>query len=118
MAKLDGEFLDEQRTVYQFIVYNPGTYVLIHEVSNLLVTEIEVEEDMFVRAGRNYSLTPVVIPSNAENKKISYWSSDESIATVSENGKIRTYEEGTCEIWIEAQDGSGVKAIITLHVKP
>lgn len=118
MAKLDGEFLDEQRTVYQFIVYNPGTYVLIHEVSNLLVTEIEVEEDMFVRAGRNYSLTPVVIPANAENKKVSYWSSDESIATVSENGKIRTYEEGTCEIWIEAQDGSGVKAIITLHVKP
>lgn len=117
MAKLDGEFLDEQRTEYQFIVHNPGTYVLIHEVSNLLVTEIEIEKDMFVRAGRNYSLTPVVVPTNAENKKISYWSSDESIATVSENGKVRTYKEGTCEIWIEAQDGSGVKAIVTLHVK-
>lgn len=117
MARLDGEFLDEARTVYQFIVYNPGTYVLIHEISNLLVTDIEIEEEMTVRAGRNYSLTPVVIPANAENKKISYWSSDESIATVSENGKIRTYEEGTCEIWIEAQDGSGVRAIITLRVK-
>ena len=117
MAKLDGEFLDEARTVYQFIVHNPGTYVLIHEVSNLLVTDIEVEKEMSVRAGRNYSLTPIVIPTNAENKKISYWSSDERIATVSENGKVRTYEEGTCEIWIEAQDGSGVRAVITLRVK-
>lgn len=117
MAKLDGEFLDEARTVYQFIVHNPGTYVLIHEVSHLLVTDIEVEKEMSVRAGRNYSLTPIVIPTNAENKKISYRSSDERIATVSENGKVRTYEEGTCEIWIEAQDGSGVRAVITLRVK-
>ena len=118
MAKLNGEFTDEEKTEYQFIITNPGTYVIVHEVSSLLVTDIEIEEEMTVKAGRNYSLMPIVLPINAENKKLSYWSSDEEIATVSENGKLRTYQEGTCDIWIEAQDGSGVRAIITLYVKP
>ncbi|MGN0506231.1 MAG: Ig-like domain-containing protein [Lachnospiraceae bacterium] len=117
MAKLNGEFLDEEKTEYQFIVNKPGTYVLVHEVSNLLVTDIEIEKEMTLKAGRTYFLTPVVLPVNAENKNLSYWSSDEDIATVSENGKLCTYREGTCDIWIEALDESGAWAIVTLHVK-
>lgn len=117
LAKLDGEFLDEAKTEYQFVVYEPGTYILVNAVSNLLVEEIVIDEEMDVKAGRNYSLKPLIFPINAENKKVTYWSSDEEVATVSENGNIRTYTEGTCEIWIEAQDGSGVRAIVTLNVK-
>lgn len=117
MAKLNGEFTDEEKTVYQVILTEPGTYVIVHEAAEILVSEIEIEEEMTLRAGRNYSLTPIVLPVIAQNKAISYWSSDEEIATVTENGKLRTYREGTCDIWIEAQDGSGVSARVTLTVK-
>lgn len=116
MAKLDGYFLDEEKEEYEFIVYEPGAYILVHEVANLLVQEIVVEEELELKTNRNYSLKPVVLPAAAENKEVKYWSSDESVATVSETGKIRTYEEGSCEIWVEATDGSGVCAIVTIEV--
>ena len=116
MAKLDGKFLDEERTEYEFVIYEPGAYILVNEVSSLLVQEIIVEEELELKTNRNYSLKPVVLPKAAENKDVEYWSTDESVATVSETGKIRTHGEGTCEIWVEAVDGSGVYAIITIEV--
>ena len=116
MAKLDGKFLDEERTEYEFVIYEPGAYILVNEVSSLLVQEIIVEEELELKTNRNYSLKPVVLPKAAENKDVEYWSTDESVATVSETGKIRTHGEGTCEIWVEAVDGSGVYAIVTIEV--
>jgi len=117
MAKVDGEFLDESKTEYEFIVYEPGMYILVNEVSNRLVTEILVETEIKLRENRSYSLNPVVFPLSAENREVTYWSTDENVASVSANGKIRTYSEGTCEIWIEAEDGSGVYVIVEVEVK-
>lgn len=117
MAKVDGEFVDEEKTEYEFIVYEPGVYILVHEVSNRLVTEIIVETEIELKTNRSYALNPVVFPLSAENREVSYYSTDEDVATVSPNGKIRTYSEGTCEIWIEAMDDSGVYVIVTVEVK-
>lgn len=117
MAKVDGCFLDEEKTEYEFIVYEPGVYILVHEISNQLVSEIIAESKVELKVNRSYSLNPVVFPLTAENREVSYESTDEDVATVSENGKIRTYNEGTCEIWIEAEDGSGVYAVVTVVVK-
>lgn len=117
MAKMNGYYTDEEQTEYEFLVYEPGTYILIREISNLLVEEIVVEETVEIKAGRSYSLNPTILPKAAVNKAVTYWSDDESIATVSENGKVKTYEAGVCHIWIEAEDESGVYAIVTLDVK-
>lgn len=117
MAKVNGDFVDETKSEYEFVLYEPGAYILVHEVSNLLVTDIVADTELKLRVNRSHSLNPVVLPANAENKDISYYSTDEEVATVSENGKIRTHSEGTCEIWIEAQDDSGVYTIITVTVK-
>ena len=117
MAKVDGDFVDDTQTEYEFIVYEPGAYILVHEVSNKLVTEIIVETEITLKENRNYSLNPVVFPLTAENREVSFTSTDEDVATVSPNGKIRTHSEGTCEIWIEAEDGSGVYVIVEVEVK-
>ena len=117
MAKVDGSFLDETQEEYEFIVYEPGIYILVHEVSNRLVEDIIVQTEVKLKTNRSFSLNPVVFPLSAENREVSYWSSDEDVATVSPNGKIRTHSEGTCEIWIEAQDDSGVFVIVTVEVK-
>ncbi len=117
MAKVDGYFLNEEQTEYEFIVYEPGVYILVHEVSSRLVTEIIVESKVELRENRSYSLNPVVFPLSAENREVSFYSTDEDVATVSPNGKIRTHSEGTCEIWIEAEDDSGVYVIVTVEVK-
>ncbi len=117
MAKVDGSFTDEYQTEYEFIVYEPGMYILVHEVSNRLVSEIIVETEVTLRTNRSYALNPVVFPLTAENREVSYWSTNEDVATVSPNGKLRTHSEGTCEIWIEAMDDSGVYVIVAVEVK-
>lgn len=117
MARVDGKFVDEEKTEYEFIVYEPGVYILVHEVSSRLVTEIIVETEVELKVNRSLSLNPVVFPLSAENRDVTYTSSDEDVATVSENGKIRTHSEGTCEILIEAVDESGVSVIVTVEVK-
>lgn len=116
MAKVDGEFLDEEQTLYEFLVYEPGVYVLVNEESDILVTEIIVETELELKVNRSYSLNPVVFPLTAENRDVEFWSTDEDVATVSDNGKIRTHSEGECEIWIEAQDGSGTYVVVMLEV--
>ena len=116
MAKVDGEFTDEEQTEYEFIVYEPGTYILVNAVSNRLVEEIIVQTEVELKENRSFSLNPVVFPLSAENREVSFWSSDEDVVTVSPNGKIRTHSEGTCEIWIEAKDDSGVFVIVTVEV--
>lgn len=116
-AKLDGKFMDDEKTEYQVIAYEPGIYILVNEASERLVTDIVVEtEELHLKPNRSYSLKPKILPLNAENKEVTYWCSDEEIATVSETGKITTLKEGTCEIWIEAKDDSGVYTIIYLEV--
>lgn len=117
MAKLDGKFMNEEQTEYQVIIYEPGIYILVNEVSNILVTDIVVEtEELKLKPNRNYALKPMVLPVNADDTSVTYWCSDEEIATVSETGKIKTLKEGSCEIWIEANDDSGVYTIINLEV--
>lgn len=117
MAKLNGEYIEEAETTYQFLIYEPGTYIIVHDENNQQVEEIVLEESITVKAGRNYSLKPVVLPKTAVNQKLTYWSDDEEVATVSENGKVKTYRKGICNIWVEATDGSGVHAIVTLKVE-
>lgn len=117
MAKLNGEYIEEAETTYQFLIYEPGTYIIVHAENNQQIEEIVLEENITVKAGRNYSLNPVVLPKTAVNQKLTYWSDDEEVATVSENGKVKTYRKGICNIWVEATDGSGVHAIVTLKVE-
>jgi len=116
MAKVVGDFLDEDQTEYEFVVYEPGVYILVNEVSCRLVTEIIVETEIKMKENRSYSLNPVVFPLSAENREVTFTSTDEDVATVSPNGKIRTHSAGTCEIWIEAEDDSGVYVVVTVEV--
>lgn len=116
MAKVDGDFTDDTMTEFEFIVHEPGYYILMHEVVERLVTDIVVEEEITLRVNRNFSLNPVVFPKDADNSELMYSSTDEDVATVTESGKLRTHSPGTCEIWIETTDGSGVYKVVKVTV--
>ncbi len=116
MAKVAGDFVDEEKTEFEFVVHEPGAYIIVQEEDNALVTEIIVEKELELKENRNYALNPIVYPLTAVNREVTYSSTDEDVATVSPNGKIRTHSAGVCEIWIEAQDESGVYAIVTVEV--
>ena len=62
-------------------------------------TNVEISNKKeYLAVNTKYQLEATAIPINATNKEIHYSSSDETVATVDENGLITTLKEGTTKI--------------------
>ncbi len=57
-----------------------------------------------------------ISPSNATNKKLTWTSSNKSVATVDSNGNIKAIEKGTAKITVATNDGSNIKVSVTINV--
>lgn len=82
------------------------------KVSSVTVSEKSVT----VKKGGTYTIKPTVSPSNASNKKLSYATSDKSVATVSSKGVVTAVKAGTAKITVKSTDGSGKSAVVTVKV--
>ena len=72
------------------------------------VTIINPAEGNFVLSkGKSYTLKTAISPTNANNKSLSYSSSNKNVATVSASGKITAKNNGKAKITVKAKDGSG-----------
>ncbi len=70
------------------------------------VTDLDMGEyrsDMEV--GEKQLLMVTVLPLDASNRKVKYYSSKESVATINELGRITALDSGTTKIIVEAADG-------------
>ena len=63
-----------------------------------------------ITTGTTSQMTAEVLPSNANNKTVAWSSSDETIATISSNGLITAYKNGTVIITATAIDKNVVTA--------
>ena len=72
------------------------------EVSGVSLDENELE----LTVGEEKTLTAVVEPENATNKKVSWSSDNEAAATVDENGKVTAVAAGEAMITVTTEDGS------------
>ncbi|MBO4832110.1 MAG: Ig-like domain-containing protein, partial [Oscillospiraceae bacterium] len=70
-----------------------------------------------VPVNRSSTITATVLPENADDKNVTWTSSDESIATVDANGRVRGVAEGTAVITATTNDG-GYTATCTVTVTP
>ncbi|PJI09331.1 MULTISPECIES: Ig-like domain-containing protein [Clostridium] len=68
------------------------------------------------QTGNTDQLTAKVTPDDTTNKAVKWTSSDKSIATVDENGKITAVKEGTATITATTQDGSNLSSSCTVTV--
>lgn len=66
--------------------------------------------------GRGYTLSATVMPDNAADKGIVWSSSDPSVASVDQDGRVTAHKRGACIIYAQAQDGSGVYGYCTVQV--
>ena len=79
------------------------------------VTEIKVTGEKEMKVGEEQTLTTEVLPENAENKAISFASSDAEIATVSKAGVVKALKAGTVTITVKAKDSG--EASTTFEIK-
>lgn len=67
--------------------------------------------------GASLRISASVSPSNADNKTLSYASSNPAVATVNEEGILTTVGEGTTTITVSSTDGSNVSATVDITVE-
>ena len=67
--------------------------------------------------GQSKTLTATVTPSDADNKALQWSSSNTSVATVDQSGKVTAVKGGTATIYATATDGSGVKGSCSVTVE-
>lgn len=66
--------------------------------------DLTIKESTKYLVGEIYQLNPVILPANATNKAVTYSSSDESIASVSNDGKIKLHKKGEVTITSKIKD--------------
>ena len=69
-----------------------------------------------ITEGNSETLTATVAPSKATNKKVTWSSSDKTIATVDSNGKVTAVKAGTVTITVKTENGNKT-ATATITVK-
>lgn len=81
------------------------------------VKKITLKKNISLNVGESYTLKANISPSSAANKKVSWKSSNKSIATVNAAGAVRAKKSGSATIIVTAKDGSGKKAYCKVTVK-
>lgn len=69
-------------------------------------------------AGNQFKINVSVMPATATDKTVTWSSSDSAVAAVDQNGNVTAKTAGTVKITATANDGSGVKGICNVTVKP
>ena len=89
----------------------------ITATTEIKVNAVNVSEKTFTLALKETkTIQTTISPSNATNKKITYASSNATVATVDANGKVKAVTPGIANITVKA--ASGVTAKVTVKVKP
>jgi len=86
-----------------------GYICYIQELS-LDKTEAELKN------GETLQLTATIIPADATNQTLKWTSSEETVATVTEDGLVTAVGVGEVTITAETQDGSGLSASCVIDV--
>lgn len=81
------------------------------------VTSLSLPTTKTATEGTTFTLTPTITPNDAENKTLSWSSSNPYVATVDANGKVTAKAAGTTNITVTATDRNSVTAVCTLTVQ-
>lgn len=74
------------------------------DVTNVTGVSLDVTSKTLA-VGESFALKATVKPANADNKKVSWSSSDATIASVDKDGNVKALKAGTCKITATTEDG-------------
>lgn len=81
------------------------------------VTSIQLNKtNATLGVGNTIQLTANVLPNNASNKSVVWFSTNSSVASVSTTGQVKGVGAGTATIICQSNDGTGIKAQCSVTV--
>ncbi|MDF2865437.1 MAG: hypothetical protein K0R72_246 [Clostridia bacterium] len=95
----------------------PSIYTIIpvYVTSNdVATTGITINSNLTLEAGDSYYLTATVLPYNATNKAVKYYSSDSNVAMVDSNGRVTGNNKGAAVITAETYNGFSSYCVVTV----
>lgn len=91
------------------IIYNIN---IINPIKDIILDK----QVITIKKGYSYQIEVDYEPYDADNKALSYSSSNEKIATVNRFGKITALKDGSCTISISTNDGSDITKELMVNV--
>lgn len=85
-------------------------------ISKITRLTIKSEKNNVINAGDTLQMIATITPENATDKSLEWSSSDESIASIGEDGLVTGHKKGTVAIICKTLDGSNRSATFTLRV--
>lgn len=85
-------------------------------LDSVSVESVKIYGEKEMTVDGSQKLSAVVLPADADDRSLAWTSSDETIATVDENGNVTAVGIGTVRITASAQDGSGVSDTFEIQI--
>ncbi len=89
--------------------------VLVHETCSAESIRLSVEE-LVISVDESVGITATVLPQEAEDKEVTWKSSDESIATVNSEGEVTGVAKGKCVITATLKADTSILAEVAVEV--
>lgn len=105
------------RIARSYVFHSEKTYNFRIQTPTIKVSKIKLNKSWVgLDKGKSVTLKATVSPSNANNKAVTWTSSNSRVATVSFSGKVIAKASGTATITCSAKDGSGKRATCKITV--
>lgn len=87
-------------------------------IVRIKVNDISLDENsVTLTEGQQFQLNPTVEPVDAYDATVTWFSSDETVATVDQNGVVTAVAAGSAAIICTANDGSGISEMCAVDVE-
>ena len=97
-------------------VDNPIDNIISIEEINVIANQLKADGTATILVGEEMQLTITLTPADAELTSVAFTSTDELIATVSEDGLVQALAPGTVNIYVTINDDPELTSVITLTV--
>ena len=92
------------------------TFIFLLSGCTTKVEKISIKDVPSMNVGDSYRIVYNVTPDNASDKKVSFKSSDEKIATIDNNGLIKALTPGSAEITVISHQDTKIQAKVTVTI--
>lgn len=102
-TKVEYTFEEKERTKYR--IYNFDSESGQQKITAEQISTCINRNDTTLVSNKDFNLQASILPANAYLNHLKYETSDATVATVTENGIVKTHNSGNCIIYICSEDG-------------